>query len=359
MCVDVLTDFAAARSRWEAIEAQGGATPFQSFAWVSTLVGTVGRSCSAEFFALFVREIASGRDLMLLPLVRRSLGPIRIVECPDFGVSDYGAPILAPGLGLTHDRFLAIWKLAIAAVPASDVIRINNAPQHVDGQTNSLLRLAGLQPKESQSWSVALPELWSAYETQVLAAKFRRNIRRSLKRLGAAGTVEYLVASKSADVDEIFTELCMQRRLRFNRVGRFNILDNPAYQDFYRQMIHKGLASGFASVSALKVEGQIVATILGLHWRGIYFALIPTMTETALQAHGLGKVMSWFQVKEMHARGCRRFDFTIGNEPYKRDFGATPSKLYELAQPLRLRGVPLAWALGLRRRVKRFREPPT
>src|SRR5207302_4185526 len=115
--VDAITDLAAAQSRWEALEAVGAGTPFQSFAWVSSLAKTVGRACSAETLVLIVREVASGRDLMLLPVVRRSLGPIRMIELPDFGAGDYSAPVAALELPAAPARFQAMWKSVLPATP--------------------------------------------------------------------------------------------------------------------------------------------------------------------------------------------------------------------------------------------------
>jgi CelD/BcsL family acetyltransferase involved in cellulose biosynthesis len=62
----------------------------------------------------------------------------------------------------------------------------------------------------------------------------------------------------------------------------------------------------------------------------------------------------------MHARGCRHFDFTIGNEPYKRDYGAQPRELYDMVQPLKVQGYPLAWAFRIRAGLQLWREaaPP-
>jgi CelD/BcsL family acetyltransferase involved in cellulose biosynthesis len=355
--IDVITDLTAAQARWEALERDGAATPFQSFAWISTLARTVGRAFFAEIFVLIVREVATGRDLMLLPLVRRPLGPIRMIELPDFGVSDYSAPIVAPEIAAAPARFVALWKLALAAIPSADLIRINKMPEQVNQHRNPFLRLSGLWPKETQSWSVTLPECWSDYEANMLSGKFRRNIRRSLKNLKAIGALEYVVAREPVTADKIFAALCAHREARFKRLGRANILDRAEYREFYRQILHGGLASGLSSLSALVVDSKIVATIFGLYWRGTYFALIPTMTEAALHGHSVGKIINWLQVREVHARGCRHFDFTIGNESYKRDYGATPTKLYEAAWPLKLRGAPVAWSLRFRTGVRRWREP--
>ena len=68
ICIDVITDLTAAQARWEALERDGAATPFQSFAWISTLARTVGRASFAEIFVL-IHENA--------PVIRRSVAPAR------------------------------------------------------------------------------------------------------------------------------------------------------------------------------------------------------------------------------------------------------------------------------------------
>lgn len=355
-CVDVITDLAAARSRWEALESEGAATPFQSFTWVSALTNTVGRSLGAETFVVIVREPTSGRDLLLLPLVRRQVGLARMIEFADFGVSDYSAPVIAPELAAAPDRLAGIWKAAMAALPSADIVRINKIPDQIGQRANPLLAMEKSWPKETQSWCINLPDRWADYETNMLPKKLRRNLRRDLRKLEEFGTVSHVNAADEATAEQIFDALCEHRVARFARLRRPNILGNAVYREFYRQVLKDGLASGLASISALKVGPDIIATLLGLRWRGTYFALIPTMAEGALQAHGIGKLMNWYEIREMHARGCHCFDFTIGNEPYKRDYGATPRMLYEIARPLKAKGYPLAWSIKVRANWKRWAE---
>ena len=354
--VDVITDLATARSRWEALESEGVATPFQSYTWVSALANTVGRSLGAETFVVIARDPISGRDLLLLPLVRRRIGPARIIEFADFGVSDYCAPVIAPELAAAPDRLAGIWKAAMAALPPADIVRINKIPDQIGRRANPLLGIEGSWPKETQSWRIDLPDRWADYETDMLPKKLRRNLRRDLRKLEELGTVSHVRAADEATSEQIYAALCAHRAARFARLRRPNILGNAAYREFYLQVLKDGLASGLASISALKVGPDIIATVLGLRWRDTYFALIPTMVEGALQARGIGKLMSWFEIRDMHARGCDCFDFTIGNEPYKRDYGATPRMLYENVRPLKAKGYPLAWSIKVRANWKRWAE---
>ena len=356
-CVDVITDLTAARSRWEALQSQGAATPFQSFIWVSTLADTVGRSLGAETFVVIVRDPHSGRDLLLLPLVRRRLGPTRIIEFADLGISDYNAPVIAPEIAAAPERLAAVWQQAMLALPSADIIRINKIPDQLGRRANPLLGIEDSWLKETQSWRINLPDRWEDYESGMLSRKLRSNLRRDFRKLEAFGTVSHVHAADEASSEQIFEALCAHRVARFARLRRSNILDHAAYREFYRQVLRRGIPSGLASISALRVGNEIVATLLGLRWQGTYFALIPTMAEQGPQVHGIGKLMNWLEIKEMHARGCRGFDFTIGNEPYKRDYGAAPRKLHEIVRPLKAKGCPLAWSFKVRAGWKRWAEP--
>lgn len=349
-----LMDVAAARPRWERLEATGTMTPFQSFQWVSTLIATVGRARGVAAFVMIVHHMDSGDDLMLLPLVQRSVGPIRIVELPDFGLSDYCAPILAPEIAADSGKLAVLWKRVVEAVPGGDMLRLRKLPAQIGQFANPFLTIGQFRHDDMHSWCVTLPERWAEYEADILSRGARSLLRRGLRKLEATGPVEHIVARDDATVCAMFSVLCEQREARFSKLGRVDVLRDAACRDFYLRVLRTGLASGLASLTALRRGPDIVATLLGLHWRGTYFVLIPSMaSDPALQKMRLGKLLFWSQMREMHRRGCRRFDFTIGNEPYKRDFGATANGMYETAIPLAIKGYPLVWSLKIKADLKR------
>lgn len=350
-------EFDAAQSRWEVIETSGLATPFQSFGWVSTLARTLGRSTSADILVLIAHDLASGRDLMLLPLVRRAFGPMRVFEIPDFGVSDYCAPIVAAEVLAEPERLAAVWKMVLKAVPGGDMVRVSKIPGSMTQPMRTLLEAGQSWQMQMQSWQVDLPERWLDYEAGILSRNARSLLHRGLRKLEATGPVTRVDASDELAVDAIFAVLCAQREARFANLGRRNVLRDAAVREFYLQIVKRGLTSGLASLSALKRGPDIVATILGLTWRDTYLILVPTMTTAdALQRCRVGKLMIWLQMQAMHTRGCRRIDFTIGNEPYKRNFGAVPRLLHEVALPREFHGYPLAWSLKIKAGLNRWRQ---
>jgi CelD/BcsL family acetyltransferase involved in cellulose biosynthesis len=292
--------------------------------------------------------------------VRHRFGPATVIGPPDFGISDYSAPIIARELISAPDRFCSIWRQAMAELPSADLFHVSKIPRCIGRHSNPLLSWPGLRRKVTRSWSVELPDSWAHYES-LLSSKARGAFRRYHRRLQEIGSVTHVVADDDVSAGRIFDALCAHREARFSKLGRPDILRSAPHREFYREVIQRSLTSGPALLSALMVDSEIVATMLGLRWRDTYMALIPTMAEgDAFQKYGVGKLMNWLQMKEMHARGCRHFDFTIGNEPYKRDYGAQPRELYDMVQPLKVQGYPLAWAFRIRAGLQLWREaaPP-
>ena len=354
--IEILSDISEAKIRWEAMQTSGAATPFQSYAWASAMARTLARTSGAEMFAAFAVDPATGRDLILLPFMRRRLRLLTLIESPDFGLADYCGPLLSSEIADEPHRFPPLWRALLAALPKADLLRLGKVPASYDGRPNALLQLDGIRPKSSHSWGVALPERWAAYEANVLSSKFRSNMRRARRLLDSCGAVSFAEAVSDGELDRNFTALLTQRRTRFDRIGRPDSLSDPHRAAFYRLLLTEGRETGLASLMALRLDGEVIATLLGLNWRDRFLALIPTMTESLPKTQAPGKVMTWTALNHLHAGGCRYFDFTNGDEPYKRDFGAVPNQIYELTQALRLRGRPVALGIATRTNWKRWRD---
>ncbi len=43
----------------------------------------------------------------------------------------------------------------------------------------------------------------------------------------------------------------------------------------------------------------------------------------------------------LHAQGCRHFDFSVGNYPYKRRFNPTRMPMFDRVEALSARGMPM------------------
>ena len=76
----------------------------------------------AELHIVIVKDRKIGKDLMLLPLVRRRAQLLQFLEIPDFSVSDYNSPIISRSIVADKTRVAEVWDAAMRALPASDVL---------------------------------------------------------------------------------------------------------------------------------------------------------------------------------------------------------------------------------------------
>ena len=346
--IEAFSDLGAARVRWERMQTYGASTPFQSFAWVSALIETVGRTQGAEPFILFVKDGRSGDDLMLLPLVRRRWQMLRFLELPDFGVGDYNTPVVSPVLVSEPKRLAEAWGAAMRALPEADVLHIQKIPELVGGTPNPVPRLTGMRQECYSSWQLALPENLNELEQRTLSSSTRRQIRRRTRQLESAGDLRFIVPASLSEAKALFAVLAEQRQARFEALGRHNIVASAPYRAFYERVLEGSADNDVAVMRALKVGNEIVATAFGLHWKKRFYLILSTLAGGHWMELSPGLIMIWKLIAAMHEKGCRDFDFTIGDEAYKRQLGATQGHIYQHFRPLSPAGMPFTWTLRLR-----------
>jgi CelD/BcsL family acetyltransferase involved in cellulose biosynthesis len=144
-----------------------------------------------------------------------------------------------------------------------------------------------------------------------------------------------------------------QQQARMRKLGSRFVLNDETHAQFYREVARRGVANGYAVISALVCDEAIVATALGVRFGETYFLLRISHTGDSWSNCSPGLLVTERTMAALHAEGVRRFDLSIGNQDYKRRFGAEPVPLTDVSVALSWRGMPFAWrdhaAQGLRR----------
>lgn len=299
--------------------------PFQRLAWLAPWYEIVApRHCARPVFVT-VREIASGRPVLFLPLCQRRWRGLRLIEFAGFGVSDYNAPLLAEGFEPTPSELDRLWPRILRALPAADLIRFDRVPERILGRPIAFARLGWLRPMELAAWMLDLPDKAQAYDDHILSAKTRKENRRKTRRLHEkVGDFQLEPARATATADLYLETLRRQRGARF---GADNNLDHPCFLAFYRAVIH-GHLDTLAEIWALKAGERILATHLALRGPRAYLLIMHGFDAT-LDGGAAGIVALDQMIRQRIALGDRHFDFTIGNECYKQQFGVKRVMLHE------------------------------
>ena len=348
--VEVSFDSSAVVAQWEALEKHG--TPFQTRAWILPWRRIVAPKFGAAPVYVTVRDRGTGRALLFFPLCLRRRHGLATIEFPDLGLSDYNAPLLASDLDLNACELRELWDAIRRALPPADIVRFDKVPLTVRGRDNPIARLDWMRPMELCAWALRLPATREAYEKDVLDRKARKEHRRKRKRLAQhTGAFALVHAATPSDGGAIFDALRDERWARFRRTKRADVLEDPCFLAFYRAVAFDSW-SPFVDLAALMAGDKILATLFALRHEGAYLLLMHSF-EPTLEAFSPSIVAIDEMVTHLIASGVRVFDFTVGNEAYKLEFGVRKTPLVRGLYPLSLRGKLYAAAYACAKRGQR------
>ncbi|MEI2736512.1 MAG: GNAT family N-acetyltransferase [Rhodoblastus sp.] len=341
---------------WRSLEETGHATVFQTRRWLEPLARIAAPAEGAEPFFVLVREKTTGAPQMLLPLCLHRRGGIRAIEFLDLGASDYNAPLIASGFRPRPSEFAALWSSISAALPPADILRIDKSPGAIAGAPNPLVHLRFMRRLALGAWGVVLPQTREAYESETLSARFRKELRRKRRRLEECGAARLVCARDADESIGMLRELAEMRRARYAALGRHDILDLAAFRAFYEDLLAR--ENGFAEIRALEVDGLRVAIQFGLRRAEAFHFLLSGFRGDEWARKSVGGVAADMMIAQAIEDGLSAFDFTIGNAPYKRHFGAARQDLFGGAQALSYRALPEVAERRLKGSLRTFLLPP-
>ncbi|WP_431201149.1 GNAT family N-acetyltransferase [Bradyrhizobium betae] len=349
IAVDFVRDWRQAESRLSA----GHRTAFQHGYWlgawydafddVTPLIGVIS-------------DVATGKDIAVVPMISHVRRGIRIVEFADLGVSDINAPILAPDAALDAATTDAIGKALVVSLRASpdrfDLLRLKKMPAHVGGKPNPLVSLGRVGSCSLNGNLVLTGDDYEDYQ----ASLKRLQLPRCWRVFSRLGNARFEIAADVERAREILDVMDVQQDERMRQLGSPFVLNDDAHARFYREVARRGVADGYAVISALVCDKGIVATTLGVRYGATYVLLRISHTGKTWANFSPGLLATERTIAALHAQGLRRFDLSIGNQDYKRRLGAEQMPLTDVSVALSWRGIPYAWrdhaAQELRRHPK-------
>jgi len=346
-------DHTTLKDLWRQLERIGCCTPFQTYDWVSAWYETVAPAIPAD--PLIVVVWCDQDPAAILPLcVYRHKG-LKVVSFPDFGVSDYSAPVFTPRSVQTPQQARAMMAAVLKTLPPCDLVQFHKVTERVDGQPNPLLWLEGVQRSSMESFSVVLRKDWSIQAEESMDRPLLSTIRRRRAQIAKAGDVIYDRVSDPALLNPLWDVLAGMRRERFSKLGRYDILADPVWQRFYQALLTQPDRSLDASITHMMISGETIASCFGITRRGTYYMLIPAFRMGRWEHYMPGMLLFYQMIESQATSGGCRFDFTIGDEGYKLRFGAERCPLHEWWKPRSAKG---ALSYGIWRAKSALRKRP-
>lgn len=362
----VTCGFDAIESRWRQAQTTCAGYGFQSFDWLQTWQRTLGdaQGWAPYLVALVEREelteSSHPRTLMLLPLgIRRRRG-VRTLAFLGGEVTDYNTGLFDPAFAATLEAggtqmFTQLWQQVLAALPAVDLIRLRRMPETIDaGHTtvrNPYTSLAAAIANEN-AYAATLPETFAAFQ-QPRSAKMFADTRRQARRLAGLGTVRIAIDETGPARAAVIEAMARQKSRRWQQTASRDLFAEPGYLAFYQALAADGLAGGAVLVSALYVDGCIVATHWGIRYGQRLYWLMPGYEVGEWERYSSGRILLDAVVQWAITEKLALFDLTVGEEAYKQQWSDQRLALYALNAAR----TPLGSAiLGFQAAVARLRD---
>jgi CelD/BcsL family acetyltransferase involved in cellulose biosynthesis len=346
--VEFFRDWSEAAARWND---RGDSTSFQHRHWLDAWYRTFD---SITPLIAIISDSVTKRDIALIPLVHRRHRGIGLIEFADLMVSDFNAPILAAGAPHDSAGMRAMGRALLAGLrqlpDRPDLIRLKKLPAEICGRPNPLVALGRDGSSSLNGNLVEVGDDFETYRASIRKMQMPRRWRVFSRHPGA----RFAIATTAEQALRFLDVMDVQQRERMDVLGQRFVLDQPHYVEFYRNVVSRGVAEGYAVVSALISDDGIVATTMGLR-HGDHYVLLRTSNAGKQWANcSPGLLCVERTMARLHGQGVRHFDLSIGNYDYKRRFGAQPLPLTDVSIALSWRGAPYALRDRAAQRLRRY-----
>lgn len=356
--IEVHPDIEAIGDVWRSFEASADCTAFQTFDWLSKWQRHIGARRGTRP-AIVIGRDAAGEVLFILQLAIETRGGVRRLVWLGADLCDYNAPLLRPGFSAWCDarRFAGLWKDVLARLQAEpafrfDLIDLRKMPEGAGHQANPLMVL-GVRDNPNGAYLAELGTDWESYYAARRSGPTRKREKRQLRQLAECGAVTFVEAADHDAATSTLETLFSQKREVFARRAVADIFARPGVRDFYLDLATDPHSRDLVHVSRLDVGAETAATSVGLRFRSRYYLVLSSYDVGPLAKFGPGRAHLHELLRRTIDDGFSAFDFTIGDEPYKRDWANVELRLHDHVAAAKIRGWPVVWLMVAARRAER------
>ncbi|HEV2629286.1 MAG TPA: GNAT family N-acetyltransferase [Pseudolabrys sp.] len=356
LLLSVHADLGEIERVWREFERHADCTVFQSFDWLSTWQEQVGL-LNAVAPRVVMGRAANGAVAFIAPFAIARKSTHRELVWLGSDLNDCNAPLLARGFAQRWDAVADLWPRVLDCIrgfsdSAFDVVRLEKMPATVAAQANPFAALeTTIHP--SGYYATPLGSDWETFYTSKRSSSTRRRDRTKRNRLGDFGAVAFSSLPSGPDAVAALDVLVAQKSATFASRGIPNFFAKPGYLAFYRALASSARTGSLVHVSELRVGSEVAAASFCLMFGGRYYYLLSSYTDKEMARFGPGAVHLHELMRYAIGQGVNVFDFTIGDETYKRDWCEETERLYDHIAVASWRGALAVLPMRVARNAKR------
>ena len=335
--LDIFDQIIESKRIWKTLEKESILTPFQSFSWLSNWYNTIGKSMNGLTPKIVVVKDESG-PILLFPFGLQQKLNINILVWLGGSQVDYTAPII-------HKRFYnndysinIIWENILAMIKGIDHILFNNQIMNINGFPNPLFEILNHHQSGISTQSL-LTSSWDQYYQLMAGSKTRQTDRRKYRKLSKIDDVKFVIAEDSLTKKTIIDTMIKQKISRYKQTNVWNLFSEDEFVKFYKEQITNQENKIYRThFSGLLVGGNFIATHFGIIADKTFYYLMPGQDTTNFSKYSPGRLLLLELFQWAFSNNIEVFDFTGGNEPYKKHWSNQNIPIYQMANQYTLVG---------------------
>ncbi|TPM41881.1 GNAT family N-acetyltransferase [Mesorhizobium sp. B2-3-4] len=319
LIIEVADGFDFSGEEYRRLYRNASASAFQHPDWLAAFYRHLAAALDAEPLVVTGRD-SDGKLQLLVPLVKRkSGGGAGLIEYAFLGVTDYVCPIVAKGVTIgarTRRHFRD-------ALDPDAGLRIGPVHHAHLQQWRSLLD-AEPATMGFGAHAVRYGHPYAVWRGSNLGSRRAAELDRKARKLAEAGRLRLELLKPHEARQALLTA-------RDFRAGRFP--DDPLQTkhglEFYIEVATNGACSGLARTYRLASKDDPIAFVFGLVDSDCFRYILLACDYASHARFSPGRVALDQVMAAWAAEGGKAFDFTIGDEPFKAQFGCVRTAMHE------------------------------
>ncbi|RVA00544.1 GNAT family N-acetyltransferase, partial [Mesorhizobium sp. M7A.F.Ca.US.002.01.1.1] len=186
--------------------------------------------------------------------------------------------------------------------------------------------------------------------------------RSQIRKFETVGSHRRIEAGTPDEVDRLLDAFFEMKELRFRKMGIANVFGDAQVRGFFRALFSQALSEDKPSfvLHGLEVAGKLRAITGSSRSGKRLICEFGAIAEDDLGHASPGDFLFFDNIQEACETGFEVYDFSVGDEPYKRLWCDIETRHFEVLVPLTVKGRMLALTLRQGARLKAFvKNSPT
>ncbi|MER9752845.1 GNAT family N-acetyltransferase [Mesorhizobium sp. M0166] len=236
-----------------------------------------------------------------------------------------------------------------------DLVALERLLPDLDGVANPLSALSHFS-SPNLSLAASLIGGFDALLARVSGKRRRKKHRSQARKFEAVGSYRRVEAKTADEVNRQLDAFFEMKEFRFRKMGIANVFGGAEVRAFFRSLFADALQEEDPSfvLHGLEVAGKLRAVTGSSRSGKRLICEFGAIAEDDLAHTSPGDFLFFENIQEACEAGFKIYDFSVGDEPYKRLWCDVETQHFEVLVPLTLKGRALALALRHGASLKAF-----